>query len=548
MARRSRLTPSIRLRRLLEAGYFPPELPPPFVTHSFARYRAALERNWNALPSKKGQPSQYEQFRSRPEPFSLPRSANARRRTVIVNPINHFRLSRLLAFEWRPLRDHIATSEISEFRPIFDQHGPRSIFDLDWQLVDRRTLEILADYNRAFKTDITRFYASIYTHSIAWALLGKDHVKRNRFTSAFKSSLGNRLDIEVRKGQEDQSIGLPIGPDTSRILSEVIGVGLERELASQLGGLARRTVRYVDDMIIGFDDNESEEAIAAALEAAMSHYELDINVSKTRILGVDDRDAPHWISELRACSVRPLGARQRDDLERFFRLALSFASGAESDAVLKWTAKRARSFRVSDENFPLLCDNLLRVARKSAACFPTISQAFIEANRTGRPLPRIRIEKFIRDTIRVHAPVGHSFEVAWGLFLAKGLRIRLERSELEAVFKLDCSVCALICMDLNVRGLISGGIDESSWRGCANEAGLSSSMWLLSYEAARKRWWQHGVHAYAQHHPLFGPMIRHGVSFYDINRNVPTLKRELQSAKRQSAVTHFLMTHWDAYF
>jgi hypothetical protein len=355
------------------------------------------------------------------------------------------------------------------------------------------------------------------------------------------------LDIEVRKGQEEQSIGIPIGPDTSRILSEVIGVGLERELAGQLCDLVRRTVRYVDDMIIGFDDNESEDVISAALEAAMSHYELDINVSKTRILGVDDKDSPHWISELRACRVGQSPVRQRDDLERFFRLALSFASEGEPDAVLKWATKRARSFRVADENYPLLCDSLLRMARKAPACIPAIAQAFIEANRLRRPLPRTRIEKYIRDTIRVHAPVGHSFEVSWALFLSKGLRIVLDRADLKNVFALDSSVCALICMDLNNRGLVRGGIDESGWRIFANEAGLSSSMWLLAYEAARKRWWGHDAYAYAHNHPLFGPMMQSGVTFYDVARNVPPLRRELQTSSRQRAITHFLMTNWETY-
>lgn len=546
MAGRKHLTPSQRLNRLLSAGYFPPELPPPFVTRSLARYRTSLERAWGL--AKAGGQSAYEMFQSRPEPYSLPRSGHARRRSVIVNPINHFRLSRLLAFEWAEIRRHISTSTISEFRPLFDSNGPRSIFDLDWQLVDRRIAEILAEYNRAFKTDIARFYASIYTHSIAWALYNKSYVKQHKSTGMFKNSLGNRLDLEVRKGQENQSIGIPIGPDTSRILSEIIGVGLERELAERLRQLPRRTVRYVDDMIIGFDDDESEDKIAAALEAAMSHYELDINVSKTKILGVDDDETPHWITELRACQVGGAVARQRSDLERFFRLALSFASAGDRDAVLKWATKRARSFKVADENYPFLCDNLLRMGRKAPACLPAIVQAFVEANREGRPLPRTRIEKFIFDTIQMHAPVGHSFEVSWVLFLAKGLRIELKKTDLSDVFKLESSVCALICMDLNRRGLIAGGIDESSWSPYASANGLSSPMWLLSYEAAQKQWWGHGAPTYARDDPLFGPMIERHVSFYDDTRNVTPLRKELLSASRQRAITHFLMTHWETYF
>jgi hypothetical protein len=141
-------------------------------------------------------------------------------------------------------------------------------------------------------------------------------------TASYKKSLGNLLDFELRKGQEDQSIGIPIGPDTSRILSEIVAVGLERVLQPLISNLDRRSVRYVDDFLIGFDEGESEEQVAAALEAAMSHYELDINISKTRILGKRAEEFIEWVPELRACRVRRLNAEyQRNDLERFFTLA-----------------------------------------------------------------------------------------------------------------------------------------------------------------------------------------------------------------------------------
>jgi hypothetical protein len=231
-----RLTRSKRLRRFLEAGYLAEEMPPPFVSHSLARFRKALLDDWNAVP-------EYHKFRSRPEQFTIPRYGAARRRMTIPNPINFFRLAKTVSDGWIEIRDYISKSKITEFRPILDSQGPSVIFKLDFGIVHKRTAEILYDYDYAFKTDITRFYNSIYTHSIAWALYGKDWVRNHLHDASFKASLGNKLDLELRKGQDDQSVGIPIGPDTSRVLSEVVAVGLEHILQRLLKNLDRRSVR-----------------------------------------------------------------------------------------------------------------------------------------------------------------------------------------------------------------------------------------------------------------------------------------------------------------
>ncbi len=539
MARRP--TETVRTKRLLSAGMLPDELPPPFVSHPLGRYRLSLARTWSAIPT-------FATFRSRSEPFSIPRTGAPRRRAVIVNPINHFRLASLISEHWREIRDHISQSEVTEFRPIIDTDGGRAIFGIDFDKVDRRKAEILSSYNRAYQTDVTRFYASIYTHSIAWALYTKNWVKANRF-GALRGTLGDRLDIEVRKGQEDQTVGIPIGPDTSRILSEIIAVGMERELERRLGSVNSRAVRYVDDLIIGFDDFESEERIAAALEGAMSHYELDLNLSKTAILGSESDEAIDWISELRACGRISIGISQRHDLERFFKLALHFASTAEKkDAVLKWALKRARTFVIADENYSYFCDWIIRCARKAKACLPVAIQILIEARSNGRHLPLERISKFLHDILLFHAPVGHSFEVAWALFLAKGLRIDVSADGIGPVLAMESSACALIAIDLNRRGLIRAGFSDAQWLIYGNEDGLSSAMWLLAYEAAKKDWWSDGRRTYATAHPLFGPMISRGVYFYDENRNVTRARTDIRRARIQSLRTHMIMSRWADYF
>lgn len=175
-------------------------------------------------------------------------------------------------------------------------------------------------------------------------------------------------------------------------------------------------------------------------------------------------------------------------------------------------------------------------------------QILIEARSNGRELPFERISKFVNDILLFHAPVGHAFEVAWALFLAKGLRLEVSEEGIAPVLTMESSACALIAIDLNRRGLIRNGFSDTQWLTYGTEDGLSSAMWLLAYEAAKKDWWSDGRRAYATGHPIFGPMIARGVYFYDENRNVTRTRTDIRRSRVQNIRTHLIMSRWADYF
>ena len=538
MARRP--NSSARLKRLLEAGYFPEELPPPFVTHPFARFRAALERAWPADLSK------YEAI---PEPYSVPRHSHARRRVVICNPISQFRVSKVVADNWIEIKAHLSKSNTTEFRPIFDMSGDRSLFGINWRGVDAARVRIAAQYGNQFHTDISKFYPSIYTHAFAWAYFGKARVQANLKAGWLTTSFIHQLDKVVRHGQRNQSVGIPIGPDTSRIIAEIVAVGIEERLKGEIKNYDQRAVRYVDDFTIGIDENESEEFIAAALERALSHFELDVNFDKTKVVGHRTPADSRWIYDLIAYNVFGSGPLQRDYIDRYFGAAVAHSDRADQDAVLKWAIKRSRSFRIEDGNFQYYIETVLRVSRRAPACLRALAQLLIDARFVGRPLPMDSIRKFVVDHVRIHAPSGHAFEVSWALFICKGLNMSLKRSEVSGVFSMRSSVCALLLMDLNARGLIDGGIDDRLWkRECASASGLQSDMWLLSYEAVKKGWWTGAPTAYVSTDPFFGPLLARGVYFYSEERNFRTTRAEARRNLRHLRVASAVLLRWADYF
>lgn len=531
---------SQRLKRLLEAGYFPAELPPPFVSRDLARYRVHLRKTWPA--------GKLQDFKSVPETFSIPRFGSARRSLSLVNPINYFKIATLIAENWSEVRKHLIQSPISEFKPIFDTNGDRAFFGLDFDNIEQRTNKILAGFHFALKTDIIRYYPTIYTHSIAWALYGKQYTKANMHTPAFKAGLGNQLDVAIRRAQDNQSIGIPIGPDTSRILGEIIGVGIEIQLKRLLTDLDRRGLRYVDDLLVGYTENESEDSIVSLLTQAISEFGLDINVDKTEVIGNSNSIRSDWIPELRNFRLPRSTTSQQDYIEHFFKISMYHASNNKKDAVLVYAIKRSRAFEITKEAWNYYTNWLLRASRKYPACLPSVAQILIEQKYKGKELDIVLIRDYIRDMIRIHAPIRNYFEVAWILFLAKGLNLSLSSIDLKSVFVQESSICALLTLDLDSRGLIDGGADTSFWQSHFNADALTSNMWLLAYEARLKNWLPKHNPCFVESHPLFGPMLKKKIEFYDTKRNVRTTKSETKSRLRARQVSRKIFAHLSDYF
>ena len=139
-------------------------------------------------------------------------------------------------------------------------------------------------------------------------------------------------------------------------------------------------------------------------------------------------------------------------------------------------------------------------------------------------------------------------EVAWSLFLAKALRVAVKKHDLDLVARMTSSVCALITLDLNSRGLVDAMPDISNWLSFANGSGLTSELWLFAYEATLKGWIPKQVPCFVENHALFGPMIKKRISFYDPDRNVSSTRSELRTSRLELLRLHFMMRHIDEYF
>ena len=158
--------------------------------------------------------------------------------------------------------------------------------------------------------DISSFYPSIYTHSIAWALHGKAKAKANRGRIP---GHGDRIDQLFQAAREGQTNGLPIGNLVSDLFAEVILSDIDKAVTEELGShsIAHLAARFRDDYrILCSSESHAKRIIRTVSRMLHEQYDLSLNDEKT-----------HVYSDVVAASTRPWQAAIQADAALAFLLA-----------------------------------------------------------------------------------------------------------------------------------------------------------------------------------------------------------------------------------
>ncbi len=505
---------------LLKRGYFPKELPNPLNTVSFADAVAApagaLPGDLNANTHRKGAVPT-----AKLDHYSHARGGLLRRHLSIPNPVLHYLLCREIVTEWQTLQPLVGGTPISATHPVARPQGRAAQGSKSLEQRRECAAEIRSGKRYLLRADVSRCYPSIYTHSIPWALHTKATAKANRSLRLF----GNRLDTIVRNSQDGQTIGIPIGPDTSLILAELIMQRCDEELLR----LLPQTVgfRYIDDFELGFQTRTEAENAISALERVLGEYGIALNTSKTHIVDLPTEIEDAWIGKLRTFFIRsnPSAKQvisQRHNLYDYFNLAFQLAQTNPDAGVLQYAVARLRTTGVHADNWRMFQELLLGVLAPEPATIKVVLEAIVARVNAGMaPLvPQLRetLDRLIID----HAPVNHSSEVAWSLWGCLALGLPVSQNAVAALAECDDSIVGLLSLHARDAGRLAGQLDTTQMQAHITQNGLMGEHWLLAYEASIKGWLQNanGVDIIATR-PEFDFLRRQGVSFYDAAQAVP---------------------------
>ena len=487
------------IKDLVKSGYFPEELLPVFSTEELA----------DSLP--KIIPLLAKYIKKRPVskllPFSIPKAKGYRRNLSIPNPLQYIQLAKTIAENWDDIQAHTEKSKISISR--LNPGGPRAIkkFKFDDFIDERLHRSVGSRY--LLKIDITRFYNSIYTHSIPWAIHTKAVTKVER---SRKIHFGNGLDQDCRNTQDGQTIGLPIGPDTSRIISEVILAAVDKVIQKSIPGL--QGIRIIDDYYLYFKTIAEVEIARSIIHKTLHEYELELNPNKEAVIEIPEIIESNWYRELKGIRFSNDATKQRKELIAFFDVAFMYAKKNPEDAVLSYAISKIKPTIFKRVNTRVLVSLLVNALIQEPKIISQLSEILTSYDKSRHPLNKTLLSAALNEFILFHCLHNNDYEIAWALWTIKNLKLKLTKNTANQVSENRNSIIALVSLDLKRSGCIPAGLNTKIWRSMLTAENLYTESWLLAYEAKVKGWLR-TADDYISTDPFFNQLKTEKVRFYN---------------------------------
>ena len=296
----------------------------------------------------------------------------------IANPFLYYLLVRYITTKsnWNEITtrfeefkdDHIEVSSIPRLKGEKDKTLIGATISNWWENFEQRTIELSIQYKYMFTTDITNCYSSIYTHTISWAIEGKDVAKANR---GKKSSLGNTIDTYIQGMQYGQTNGIPQGSALFDFIAEIILGYADKMLTDELQkeNISKyKIIRYRDDYRVFSNSKEEIEKISLVLQNVLAELNFQMNASKTRLSEniVEDAikaDKLYYITNIPAYrKLNSLFASFQKELYYILSIAKRYPNSGTISKLLNNISIRIEKRKSIKENILVLVAILVEIA------------------------------------------------------------------------------------------------------------------------------------------------------------------------------------------
>ncbi|MDU8928225.1 RNA-directed DNA polymerase [Alisedimentitalea sp. MJ-SS2] len=494
-------------QRLLERGFYPRELPPTFRTDKFGALLASKPEYLKPQDDFSGETI-----------FLDGATFQGNHRTFgIINPINYAMLSEFLAGNWKKIEKVMAVSQFSAFKISFPDNlivGGRAFQKSSFSGKLKKQAYLSSAYPSVVHLDINRFYGSIYSHSIPWAVLGKSKALKRHKKKTLEKHWSAQLDRLVRACNRNQTIGIPIGPDTSRVVSEILLSRIDCELKKNGPGLQKRQVFHnIDDYEIGVENTTEAERVIARFEKEIRKFELRSHDGKTQIASGELPENLRW--EPKFSLLKDL--EDAEFLNGFFALLASEREAYPGSNVVGYGLSRFAKKIASCADKELALRHLQTLLYSSPR-FVSWVAPLIVGLKGGDDLDRAQ-KRMLRWGVEECSRRHDTVSLLWFLYLYIHFDLKLSKAHKNLCFEVESVLVDLVLAHADHNGLVKGGLSEVSVR--YSNSTLSSSEWLFLYET-EKRGWKAAAKNKKIGQPgdprkFFKLMNKNDVHFYDVS-------------------------------
>lgn len=486
---------------LLKVGYLPENLPPTFTTDALGSFLAAKDGWISRKPVRAAN-------------YNTSKRGMTRRTFSLVHPETAHDLAAFIDVHADAFAEFFGRSPFSLSAPRLMEDGDRAVQIASHSELEAARLAKLAPFRFIAKTDISRFYHSIYTHSVPWAFHGKAAAKADRKPTS-EATFMNRLDAVLCSGQDGQTIGIPVGPDASRYVAELVGTAIDLEFLARGGAENCEVIRHVDDVWIGAHTHADAEAALWKYREAIRSFELDINESKTLITSEHFQFSDVWPSDISTrieFAINSPSKRVPDRLRAALEYAFSLAAKDGDDGILKYTLRYLDRSKLADEHWEHIEPFLKRAAVHFGHTVDYVARIVVWRHLARRDLEIAEWTPIIVNLLQRHGRLGNDGEVCWALYVALRLGIPVPLEVAQSIVTNCGALSTVSLLSMAEFGLVDVSIFSFAENAIITES-ASGSYWPIFLEWQAKDW-PEGVFMVPDN-PLIEEIAGNKISIFD---------------------------------
>lgn len=271
---------------LLAFGLFADKIPNFLSSEKFFQYIKT-----KSFPYNDKKPTDYIRY-------SNMRNLNIPRPLSIPDPFSYANQIEIIRQNWTKIKGHFKTKSNNQQHKVSRIHirnlyNKESLFEMNYKNFeddDDPESKLFIKSRYIVNVDISNCFPSIYSHSIVWALVGKNIAKQKKNNQEWF----NQIDFYTRNLKFGETNGILIGPHSSSIISEIILCCVDYELCK----LGYKFYRNIDDYTCYTNSYAKAENFIIEITEELKKYELSLNSKKTKITKLPQASVTNWVAQL----------------------------------------------------------------------------------------------------------------------------------------------------------------------------------------------------------------------------------------------------------
>lgn len=478
---------------LLGYGMFSEKLPPCFTSKGLLDFN-----QWDKI-QKKPDNHAYVEYRSTkntcvPRQFSVP------------HPVPYYQLCLFLRDNWTAINEFIGDLETKfnfcHVRKIKDKNH---IFEMNYAGADKwikeeNEIDFALNCKYVAIADISTFFPSIYTHSISWAVAGKEAAKNHQCHSWNKTAKygkkckkhngtpcrlenkdlwHNDLDLFTRAVKDNETNGVLIGPHASNVISELILTRVDQAL--QKTGY-QKVVRHIDDYKFYAETEVEALEFLKKLSLELKAYELSLNSKKTRVVTYRQYLSNSWLSKIHQFTFPnkvPIGFTS---VNSFVDFAVNLSSENDDYSALNYAIKVVADMKLSTRAKRMYVKKVCQLSLDMPYIVPLLDKHVF-----GLYSDKEFLQIYVGNLIERSLLVGSTDSLAYAFFFAIKYGIKVDFDKYDSVVSMNDCVSMLLAYEY----CKASGLPVTPFRNkCKDIMKLSvreqDKHWLFLYEVMAK--------------------------------------------------------------